>query len=55
MPPREKLSPWTALAPVPFHRASVDVEELVGALEEEFDRALPPPAQPWAPSVPCWW
>jgi GTP-binding protein HflX len=41
MPPREKLSPWTALAPVPFHRASVDVEELVGALEEEFDRALP--------------
>ena len=41
MPPREKLSPWTVLAPVPFHRASVDVEELVGALEEEFDRALP--------------
>jgi len=41
MPPRENLSPWTVLAPVPFHRASVDVEELVGALEEEFDRALP--------------
>ena len=41
LPPREKLSPWTVLTPVPFHRASVDVEELVGALEEEFDRALP--------------
>jgi GTP-binding protein HflX len=41
MPPREKSSPWTVLPPVPFHRASVDVEELVGALEEEFDRALP--------------
>jgi GTP-binding protein HflX len=41
MPPREKRSPWTVLPPVPFHHASVDVEELVGALEEEFDRALP--------------
>jgi GTP-binding protein HflX len=41
MPPREKASAWTVLTPVPFHRASVDVEELVGALEEEFDRALP--------------
>jgi GTP-binding protein HflX len=41
MPPQERQSPWTVLPPVPFHRASVDVEELVGALEEEFDRALP--------------
>jgi len=41
MPPHEKQSPWTVAAPVPLHRASVDPEELVGALQEEFDRALP--------------
>jgi GTP-binding protein HflX len=41
MPPHEKQSPWTVATPVPFHRANIDVDELVGALQEEFERALP--------------
>jgi GTP-binding protein HflX len=41
MPPHEKQSPWTVATPVPFHRANVNVDELVGALQEEFERALP--------------
>jgi GTP-binding protein HflX len=41
MPPHEKQSPWTIATPVPFHRANINVDELIGALQEEFDRALP--------------
>jgi GTP-binding protein HflX len=41
LPPREGKSPWVLLPPAPFHRASVDFVEIIDALEEEFDRALP--------------
>ena len=41
VPPREGKSPWVLLPPAPFHRADVDFVEIIGALEEEFDRALP--------------
>jgi GTP-binding protein HflX len=41
VPPREGKSPWILLPPAPFHRASVDFVEIIDALEEEFDRALP--------------
>ena len=33
--------PWRILPAVPFHRHDLDVEGLVGALEEEFERAQP--------------
>jgi GTP-binding protein HflX len=33
--------PWTVLPGVPFHQARVDAADLVTALEEEFERALP--------------
>jgi GTP-binding protein HflX len=41
VPPREGKSPWILLPPAPFHRASVDFAEIIGALEQEFDRVLP--------------
>ena len=41
VPPREGKSPWILLPPAPFHRVSVDFVEIIDALEEEFDRALP--------------
>jgi len=41
VPPREGKSPWVLLPPAPFHRAAVDFIEIIDALEEEFDRALP--------------
>ena len=41
VPPREGKSPWILLPPAPFHRADLDFVEIIGALEEEFDRALP--------------
>jgi len=33
--------PWALLPPVHFHQARLDVAEMVAALEEEFERALP--------------
>ena len=33
--------PWTVLPAVPFHQAEVDAADLVAALEEEFERAVP--------------
>jgi GTP-binding protein HflX len=41
VPPREGKSPWILLPPTPFHRAAVDFVEIITALEQEFDRALP--------------
>ena len=41
VPPREGKSPWVSLPTTPFHRSDVDFVELIGALEEEFDRVLP--------------
>jgi len=41
VPPREGKSPWILLPPAPFHRAPMDFVEIIDALEEEFDRALP--------------
>ena len=41
VPPRENAEPWAVLPPVPFQRADLDVAELVSALEEEFERAVP--------------
>ncbi len=41
VPPREGKSPWILLPPAPFHRASVDFIDIIDALEEEFNRALP--------------
>jgi GTP-binding protein HflX len=41
MPPVEGKPPWTTLAPTPFHRTELDVDELLHALEEEFDRVVP--------------
>jgi GTP-binding protein HflX len=41
VPPREGKSPWILLPPAPFHRATVDFVDIIDALEEEFDRALP--------------
>jgi GTP-binding protein HflX len=40
-PPVEGAPPWTLLPAQPFHRAEVDVTELLRALEEEFDRVVP--------------
>jgi GTPase len=33
--------PWTVMPAVPFHQAEVDAADLVAALEEEFERAVP--------------
>jgi GTP-binding protein HflX len=33
--------PWTVMPAVPFHQAEVDAADLVTALEEEFERAVP--------------
>jgi GTP-binding protein HflX len=33
--------PWTVMPAVPFHQAEVDAADLVVALEEEFERAVP--------------
>jgi GTP-binding protein HflX len=41
LPPVEGGRPWTVLTPQPFHRAEVDVAELLRALEEEFERVVP--------------
>jgi len=41
LPPREGKSPWILLPPAPFHRVAVDFVEIITALEQEFDRALP--------------
>jgi GTPase len=41
VPPRAGETPWILQPPVPFHRAEVDVLEVIAALEEEFDRAVP--------------
>jgi GTP-binding protein HflX len=42
VPPRDSTQePWAVLPPVPFARASLDVAEMVTALEEEFERAVP--------------
>ncbi|HEX7508030.1 MAG TPA: GTPase HflX [Polyangia bacterium] len=41
VPPCEGKSPWVLIPPVAFHRAGVDFVEIIAALEEEFDRALP--------------
>src|SRR3954452_3145544 len=40
-PPVEGKPPWTVLPAQPFHRAEIDVDELLRALEEEFDRVVP--------------
>jgi len=40
-PPVEGRPPWTVLAPEPFHRAELDVDQLLQALEEEFERIVP--------------
>jgi GTP-binding protein HflX len=40
-PPVEGKPAWTVLPRAPFHRAEVDVEELLRALEEEFERVVP--------------
>jgi GTPase len=40
-PPVEGKPPWTILPAAPFHRAEVDVVELLRALEEEFERVVP--------------
>src|SRR5688572_6367039 len=40
-PPVEGRPPWTVLAPEPFHRAELDVDQLLRALEEEFERIVP--------------
>jgi GTP-binding protein HflX len=40
-PPVEGSPPWTVLPAQPFHRADVDVAELLRSLEEEFDRVVP--------------
>ncbi len=42
LPPRENSTePWAVLTPVPFQRAELDVAEMVTALEEEFEQAVP--------------
>jgi GTPase len=42
LPPRESdKEPWAVLPPVPFARSKLDVAEMVAALEEEFERAVP--------------
>ena len=33
--------PWTVMPAMPFHQAEVDAADLVAALEEEFERAVP--------------
>jgi GTP-binding protein HflX len=40
-PPVEGKPPWTVLPPAPFHRSELDVDELLRALEEEFERVVP--------------
>jgi GTPase len=40
-PPVEGMPAWTILPAQPFHRAEVDVAELMRALEEEFERVVP--------------
>jgi GTP-binding protein HflX len=40
-PPVEGKPPWTVLTPEPFHRAELDVDQLLRALEEEFERIVP--------------
>ena len=41
MTPTTNAVPWTVLPAVPFHQAKVDAADLVAAIEEEFDRAVP--------------
>jgi GTPase len=42
LPPQESAQePWAVLPPVPFARSKLDVAEMVTALEEEFERAVP--------------
>jgi GTP-binding protein HflX len=43
LPPVEgkPTSPWQILPSVPFHHSTLDAAALIGALEEEFDRAAP--------------
>jgi GTPase len=41
LPPNEQGPPWAVLPPVPFHHARLDAADLVLALEEEFERAIP--------------
>jgi GTP-binding protein HflX len=41
LPPREGKSPWVSLPATPFHRASIDLVDVLAALEEEFERVLP--------------
>jgi GTPase len=40
-PGREEGAPWAVLEPRPFHQAEVDAADLITALEEEFERAIP--------------
>src|SRR3954468_17794111 len=39
-PPVEGKPPWTVLPPAPFHRSELDVDQLLQALEEEFERIV---------------
>lgn len=42
LPPTEgRRAPWEILPPRPFHHVDIDVEALLTALEEEFDRLVP--------------
>jgi GTP-binding protein HflX len=41
LPPRDNAEPWAVLPPVPFQRSELDVAEMVTALEEEFEQAVP--------------
>jgi GTP-binding protein HflX len=41
LPPSELGTPWAVLPPAPLHQSQLDAAELIAALEEEFDRAVP--------------
>jgi GTP-binding protein HflX len=41
LPPSDGATPWALLEPRPFHQTEVDAADLIAALEEEFERAVP--------------
>lgn len=41
LPPSEGGSPWRVLPVTPFHHTTLSFDELITALEEEFDREVP--------------